>query len=172
MCIPHYASWQVHHMFICTSIMCSSACASHSMHHNISISMRTSPLCMRYSLCFGIQSYVSLVHRSSGLKLFMWANISWTCCIYPSLQVILIATHKQLRATAPYDLTILYCCYGQLTFDFWWWNPWSIIIPLLLFKNKFRNLSKQILENICLLVFLLFIEISFSNHFSTWSPSA
>jgi hypothetical protein len=53
MCIPHYASWQVHHMFICTSIMCSSACVSHSMHHNTSISMCTTPLCTRYSLCFG-----------------------------------------------------------------------------------------------------------------------
>jgi hypothetical protein len=36
---------------------------------------------------------------------------------------------------------------------------------LLLFKNEFRNLSKQILANICLLVFLFFIGISFGNHF-------
>jgi hypothetical protein len=86
----------------------------------------------------------------------MWASIFWHCCTNLSFQVILIAIHKQLRATAPYDLAILYCCYGQLPLDFWC-NLWSILTPLLLFKNKFRNLSKHI----CLLAFLFFIEISF-----------
>jgi hypothetical protein len=63
--------------------------------------------CTKYPLFIDIQSYVSLVHRSSNLKLFMLANIFWNSCIYPSLQVILIAIHKQLRATAPYDPAIL-----------------------------------------------------------------
>jgi hypothetical protein len=43
----HYASWKVHHMFICISIMCSFACASHSMHHNMSIKMCITPLLHR-----------------------------------------------------------------------------------------------------------------------------
>jgi hypothetical protein len=90
----------------------------------------------------------------------MWAKIFWHCYTNPSFQVILIAIHRQLRAIAPYDLTILYCCYGQLTLDFWQWNPLSILTPLWLFKNKFRNLSKHI----CLLAFPFFIEISFGNH--------
>jgi hypothetical protein len=46
----------------------------------------------------------------------------------------------------------------------WWWNfrvlHLSILTPLWLFKNKFRNLSKHI----CLLALSFFIEISFGNH--------
>jgi hypothetical protein len=95
----HYASGQVHHMFICTSIMCSSACASHSMHHKWALKCVSLHCCTKYSLFIAIQSHVSLVHNSFNLKLFMWAKIFWHCCTNPHLKsfpLLSINNHEQL----------------------------------------------------------------------------
>jgi hypothetical protein len=85
MCIPHCAQWQVHHMFMYISIMCSSACASHSMHHNMVIEVCITALLHKVSPLHR-HSITGLIGASSfNLKLFMWENIFWNCGIYPSL---------------------------------------------------------------------------------------
>jgi hypothetical protein len=146
-------------------IICSYAqasCAHLHVHHTLCTATWALTCAPLHCCTDNIRNVVSKTHQLNS----MWASIFWHCCTNRSFQVILIAIRKQLCATTPHDLaiTILYCFYGQLTLDFWWWNPLSIIIPLLLFKNGFRNLRKQILANICLLVFPFFIEISFGNH--------
>jgi hypothetical protein len=152
-------------------IICSYAqasCAHLHVHHTLctttwALKCVSLHYCTKYRLFIDIQSYVSLVHSSFDLKLFMWANIFWNCGIYPSLQVILITIHKQLRATAPCDLAILYYFYGQITLDFWWWNLWSILASLLLFKIKSRILVNKFSEYLFTSL-PFFIEISFGNH--------
>jgi hypothetical protein len=104
----HHIPWTcafftMHHVKCTICSYAQASCVHLHVHHTLctatwALKCASLHCCTKYPLFIDIQSYVSWVHHSSNLKLFMWENIFWNSCMYPSFQVILLAIHKQLRA--------------------------------------------------------------------------